>query len=48
MKFVINTWNGIPENLKDSNDGKNWWVTQIHFLPFIMYQLCDEHKIIFG
>ena len=49
MKFIINTWNGIPENLKDTNDdGNDWWVTQIHFLPFIMYQLCNDHKIIFG
>lgn len=45
---VINTWSGIPDNLKDVNDDEDWWVTQFHFLPFIMYQLCDGNKIIFG
>lgn len=41
-------WCGFPENLKDCNDGENWWVCQFHFLPFIMYQLDDEHRICFG
>jgi len=47
-KFYFRSWNGFPDNLKDGNDGEDWWVCQIHFLPFIMYQLGDEHKIIFG